>query len=78
MTSVTSLPAGEGGFAIRLQLAQRLVSTPDYGRESCVEELWSAEAEWRLEEFRGSRVQGVDSGDAFHTAREALNHAEGV
>jgi putative addiction module component (TIGR02574 family) len=56
----------------RVQLAQRLVSTLDDEVESGAEELWFAEAERRLEELRGGTVQGIDSDEAFRTAREAL------
>lgn len=56
----------------RVQLAQRLVSTLDDEVETDTEELWFAEAERRLEELRSGRVEGIDSDDAFRTAREAL------
>jgi putative addiction module component (TIGR02574 family) len=56
----------------RVQLAQRLVSTIDDEVEADTEALWFAEAERRLEELRSGRVQGIDSEDAFRTAREAL------
>lgn len=56
----------------RVQLAQRLVSTIDDEVETDTEQLWFAEAERRLEELRGGKVQGIDSEDAFRTAREAL------
>jgi putative addiction module component (TIGR02574 family) len=56
----------------RVQLAQRLVSTIDDVVETDVEGLWFAEAERRLEELRSGRAQGIDSDDAFRTAREAL------
>ena len=57
----------------RVQLAQRLVSTIDDEVETETEALWFAEAERRLEELRSGKVQGIDSEDAFRTAREALN-----
>ncbi len=57
----------------RVQLAQRLVSTIDDEVETGTEELWFAEADRRLEELRNGKVQGVDSEEAFRTAREALN-----
>jgi putative addiction module component (TIGR02574 family) len=56
----------------RVQLAQRLVSTLDDEVESGTEELWFAEAERRLEELRSGTVQGIDSEEAFKTAREVL------
>jgi putative addiction module component (TIGR02574 family) len=56
----------------RVQLAQRLVSTLDDEIETGTEALWFAEAERRLEELRSGKVQGIDSEDAFRTAREAL------
>ena len=56
----------------RVQLAQRLVSTIDDEVESDTEALWFAEAERRLEELRSGEVQGIDSDEAFRTAREAL------
>jgi len=56
----------------RVQLAQRLVSTIDDEVESDTEVLWFAEAERRLEELRSGKVQGIDSEEAFRTAREAL------
>ena len=56
----------------RVQLAQRLVSTIDDEIETDTEALWFAEAERRLEELRTGKVQGIDSEDAFRTAREAL------
>jgi putative addiction module component (TIGR02574 family) len=56
----------------RVQLAQRLVSTIDDEVEADTEALWFAEAERRLEELRSGRVQGIDSEDAFRTARETL------
>jgi putative addiction module component (TIGR02574 family) len=56
----------------RVQLAQRLVSTIDDEVEADTEALWFAEAERRLEELRNGKVQGLDSEEAFRTAREAL------
>ena len=56
----------------RVQLAQRLVSTLDDEVEANTEELWFAEAERRLEDLHSGKVAGVDSDDAFRTAREAL------
>lgn len=56
----------------RVQLAQRLVETLDDEVEMGAEELWFAEAERRLEELHSGKVEGVDSDDAFRTAREAL------
>jgi putative addiction module component (TIGR02574 family) len=56
----------------RVQLAQRLVSTLDDEVDAGAEGLWFAEAERRLEEFRSGKVQGIDSDEAFRTAREAL------
>jgi putative addiction module component (TIGR02574 family) len=56
----------------RVQLAQRLVSTLDDEVESGVEDLWFAQAERRLEELRSGKVEGIDSDEAFRTAREAL------
>ena len=56
----------------RVQLAQRLVSTLDDEVESGTDELWFVEAERRLEELRSGKVEGIDSDDAFRTAREAL------
>lgn len=56
----------------RVQLAQRLVSTIDDELESDTEALWFAEAERRLEELRGGKVRGIDSDEAFQTAREIL------
>lgn len=59
----------------RVQLAQRLVSTLDDEMDAGAEELWFAEAERRLEELRSGKVQGIDSDEAFRTAREALKQA---
>lgn len=59
-------------FRDRVQLAKRLVSTLDDEVETGTEELWFAEAERRLEELRSGKVEGIDSNDAFRTAREAL------
>ena len=56
----------------RVQLAQRLVSTLDDEVEMDTAALWFAEAQRRLEELRSGKVQGIDSEDAFRTAREAL------
>jgi putative addiction module component (TIGR02574 family) len=56
----------------RVQLAQRLVSTLDDEVESDAGELWFAEAERRLEGLRSGKVEGIDSDEAFRTAREAL------
>lgn len=56
----------------RVQLAQRLVSTLDDEVDAGAEELWFAEAERRLEELRSGKVQGIDSDEAFRTARQAL------
>ncbi len=60
----------------RVQLAQRLVSTLDDEIEPDTEPLWFPEAERRLEELRSGKVQGVDSDEAFRTAREALKGLE--
>jgi putative addiction module component (TIGR02574 family) len=56
----------------RVQLAQRLVSTIDDEIDPDTEALWFAEAERRLEELRSGRIEGINSEDAFSTAREAL------
>jgi putative addiction module component (TIGR02574 family) len=56
----------------RVQLAQRLVSTLDGEVETNTEALWFAEAERRLEDLRTGRVEGIESEEAFRTAREAL------
>jgi putative addiction module component (TIGR02574 family) len=56
----------------RVQLAQRLVSTLDDEVETNTEELWFVEAERRLGELRSGTVQGIDSDEAFISAREAL------
>lgn len=56
----------------RVQLAQRLVSTLDDEMDAGAEELWFAEAERRLEELRSGKAQGIESDEAFRTAREAL------
>ena len=56
----------------RVQLAQRLVSTIDDEVETDTEALWFAEAERRLEELRGGKVQGISAEDSFRNAREAL------
>lgn len=56
----------------RVQLAQRLVSTIDDEIETDTEALWFAEAERRLEELRSGSVEGIDSDEAFRTAREIL------
>jgi putative addiction module component (TIGR02574 family) len=56
----------------RVQLAQRLVSTIDDEVETDTEALWFAEAERRLEELRSGSVEGIDSDEAFRTAREIL------
>ena len=57
----------------RVQLAQRLVSTIDDEVETDTEVLWYAEAERRLEELRSGTVEGIDSDEAFRTAREILS-----
>ena len=56
----------------RVELAQRLVSTLDDEVEPNTEALWFAEAERRLEELHNGKVEGIDSDEAFRTAREAL------
>ena len=56
----------------RVQLAQRLVSTLDEEVETDTEASWFAEAERRLEELRSGKVEGIDSEEAFRSAREAL------
>jgi putative addiction module component (TIGR02574 family) len=56
----------------RVQLAQRLVSTIDDEVETDTEALWFAEAERRLEEMRDGKVRGINSDEAFQTARETL------
>ncbi|MDQ1638649.1 MAG: hypothetical protein QOF62_1988 [Pyrinomonadaceae bacterium] len=56
----------------RVQLAQRLVSSIDDEVETDTEALWFAEAERRLEELRSGSVEGIDSDEAFRTAREFL------
>ena len=56
----------------RVQLAQRLVSTLDHEVENDTEQLWFAEAERRLEELRRGKVEGIESDEAFRSAREAL------
>jgi len=53
----------------RVQLAQRLVSTLDQEVETDTEALWFAEAERRLEELRGGKVEGIDADEAFRSAR---------
>ena len=57
----------------RVMLAQRLVSTLDDEVETGTEELWFAEAERRLGELRSGKVEGIESDDAFRSAREALH-----
>ena len=57
----------------RVQLAQRLISTLDGEVEAGTEALWFAEAERRLEELRSGKVEGIESDDAFRSAREALH-----
>jgi putative addiction module component (TIGR02574 family) len=57
----------------RVQLAQRLVCTLDDEVETDTEALWFAEAERRLEELRGGKVEGIDADEAFRNAREALS-----
>ena len=56
----------------RVRLAQRLVSSVEDQLEGDVETLWAAEAERRLAELRTGKVQGVEAGEAFRKAREAL------
>ncbi len=56
----------------RVQLAQRLVQTLEEEVEENTEAFWFAEAERRLEELRSGKVQGIDSDEAFRTARESL------
>ena len=56
----------------RVRLAQRLAASLDDQMEPDVEALWAAEAERRLEELRAGRVKGIDAGEAFRKAREAL------
>ncbi len=60
----------------RVKLAQRLVSTLDDEFETGTEELSFSAAERRLEELHSGKVQGVDSEEAFRTAREALKGLE--
>src|SRR2546423_1419380 len=60
----------------RVQLAQRLVETLDDEVEPNTEALWFAEAERRLEELRSGKVEGIESGEAFRSAREALKRCE--
>ena len=73
-TSLDQLTADAMKLSLRdrVQLAQRLVSTIDDEVETDTEALWFAEAERRLEELRSGKVQGIDSDEAFRTAREAL------
>lgn len=73
-TSLDQLTADAMKLSLRdrVQLAQRLVSTIDDEVEPDTEALWFAEAERRLEELRSGKVQGIDSDEAFRTAREAL------
>ena len=56
----------------RVQLAQRLVETLDDEVEPNTEALWIAEAERRLEELHSGKFEGIDSDEAFRTAREPL------
>ena len=56
----------------RVKLAQRLVSSLDEESEAGVEALWEAEAERRLEELRTDKVKGLEAGEAFRKAHEAL------
>ena len=56
----------------RVRLAQQLASSLDDRVESNVEELWLAEAERRLEEFRTGKAKGIDAADAFVKARRDL------
>jgi len=56
----------------RVRLAQRLVASLDDQVETDVEALWLAEAERRLGELRTGVVKGIDAGEAFRKAREAL------
>jgi putative addiction module component (TIGR02574 family) len=56
----------------RVQLAQRLVLTIEDEVEADTEALWFAEAERRLDELRSEKVRGIDSEDAFRTARDVL------
>src|SRR5207247_8669755 len=56
----------------RVQLAQRLVETLDDEVEPNTEALSFAEGERRLEELRSGKVEGIESDEAFRSAREAL------
>ena len=56
----------------RVRLAQQLVSSLDDQVEPDVEALWMQEAERRLEELRTGSVKGIEAGEVFRKAREAL------
>lgn len=56
----------------RVRLAQRLVSSVEDQTETDVDTLWAAEAERRLEELRTGKAQGVEAGEAFRKAQQAL------
>jgi hypothetical protein len=52
--------------------AMKLSLNEEIEIEIDTEALWFAEAERRLEELRCGKVQGIDSEEAFRTAREVL------
>ena len=55
-----------------VKLTRRFVSTLDDEVDADAEELWFAQGELRLEKLHSGNVQGIDSDEAFRTAREAL------
>lgn len=56
----------------RVRLAEELIASLDEEIEPDVEELWLAEAERRLKDFRSGKVRGIPAAKAFAKARSAL------
>jgi len=56
----------------RVRLAEELIASLDGEIEADVEELWLAEAEKRLNDFRSGKTPGIPADEAFARARQAL------
>lgn len=67
VASAMKLPQEE-----RVRLAEELIASLDEEIEPDVEEIWLAEAERRLNEFRSGKTCGVPAAEAFAKARSAL------
>ena len=53
----------------RAQLAGKLLLSLDEATEEEVEQLWIAESERRLEEFRSGKVKGIPADEVFRRAK---------